>query len=135
MAQIPESLKAQFLTLYKIALVDDHFSHLEMKMLYEFARVRGVSRDNLDKVLLNTSEIDITEIYPESLEEKIEYLYNITEMIWADGVVNINERNALEKYIKSFGFLDENILNIAEYLIQSIKDRKPLYEIINELNS
>ena len=96
--QISENLKAHFLRLYQMAICDDNFSKLELKMLYRFAEERGVIAKNLDEVLL--SPVDTKNALPQTLEDKIEYLYDLVLMIWADDHVDDNERSALEKYIK-----------------------------------
>ena len=96
--QISENLKAHFLRLYQMAICDDNFSKLELKMLYRFAEERGVTAKNLDEVLL--SPVDTKNALPQTLEDKIEYLYDLVLMIWADDHVDDNERSALEKYIK-----------------------------------
>lgn len=129
--QISEKLKAHFLRLYQMAICDDNFSALELKMLYRFAEDRGITSKNLDEILLNP--INTKNTLPDLLEEKIDYLYDLTVMIWADGEVDDNERSALEKYIKIFGFVEENIPAIADYLLDSVKNEKSKTDIISEL--
>lgn len=92
--QISENLKAHFLRLYQMAICDDNFSKLELKMLYRFAEERGVIAKNLDEVLL--SPVDTKNALPQTLEDKIEYLYDLVLMIWADDHVDDNERSALK---------------------------------------
>lgn len=130
---IPTELKSHFLRLYQIALSDGDFDKLEMKMLYEFAEERGILKEDLDEVLLNPQ--DLHHLIPESVEQKIEYLCDFASMIWADEVITDDERNSLEKYIRLFGFLDENIHPLADYLLEATKKGKSKLEIINELNS
>ncbi|WP_421945501.1 hypothetical protein [Pedobacter sp.] len=131
--QIPEKLKAHFLRLYQMAICDDDFSSLELKMLYKFAEERGITPKNLDEILLNP--IDSKSNFPDLLEEKIEYLYDLTVMIWADEKIDENERITLEKYIKLFGFMEENIAAIAEYFLESVKSNKTKQTIISELQN
>ncbi|WP_343533250.1 hypothetical protein [Pedobacter sp.] len=131
--QISENLKAHFLRLYQLAICDDNFSSLELKMLYKFAEERGVTSKNLDEILLKP--IDSKNIIPQELEEKIDYLYDLTVMIWADEQIDDNERSALEKYIKLFGFVEENATAIADYFLEAIQSGKSKYEIINELQN
>lgn len=131
--QVPENLKAHFLRLYQMAVCDDSFSALELKMLYTFAEERGIIDTYLDEILLNP--IEVKNIVPDLLEEKIDYLYDLTVMIWADGQVDDNEKSALEKYIRLFGFVEENILPIAEYLLRSVQLGKTKNEIIIELQN
>ncbi len=129
---IPEVLKSHFLNLYQIALADGDFSELEMKMLYDFAAERGVPKSHLDKILI--AGHTTVNLIPKTLREKIAYLHDFTVMIWADTIVTVDERVALEKYISRFGFLDENITSLANYLIDAVKDGKTKQDIIDQLN-
>lgn len=131
--QIPENLKAHFLRLYQMAICDEDFSPLELKMLYKSAEKRGISQKNLDEILLNP--INSKNLIPENLDEKVEYLYDLTAMIWADGIVSPNEYSALQKYVLMFGFLEENVNDIVDYFIEAVKNGKTKTEIINDLNN
>lgn len=130
--QVPTIIKSHFLRLYQIALADGEFSALELKMLYEFAEERGISKEHLDDILLNP--VDASNLVPEDINEKIGFLYDFAAMIWADEIVTDDELFALKKYIKRFGFLDENIDPLAKYLIEAVKNNKTKTDIINELN-
>lgn len=131
--QITENLKAHFLRLYQMAICDDDFSALELKMLYKCAEERGISSKNLDEILLNP--INIKSLVPKTIEEKVDYLYDLTVMIWADGVVSPNEYSAMEKYVLMFGFLEENVKAIVDYLIEAVKIEKDKNEILYELKN
>jgi hypothetical protein len=131
--QITENLKAHFLRLYQMAICDDDFSTLELKMLYECAEERGISSKNLDEILLNP--INFKSLVPQTIEEKVDYLYDLTVMIWADGVVSPNEYSAMQKYVLMFGFLEENVKSIIDYFIESVKLGKNKTDIIYELKN
>jgi uncharacterized tellurite resistance protein B-like protein len=126
-------LKSHFLRLYQMALTDDNFNALELQMLYHFADERGVPKEELEKLFLNpvTHEQDI----PEDLKTRIEYLYDLTRIIWADEKITDDEMNTLRKYCKKFEFLDENIDDLANYLIDCVKKGVQKQEIINQLNA
>ncbi|NPA43971.1 MAG: TerB family tellurite resistance protein [Chlorobi bacterium] len=127
---ISTELKSHFLRLFQMAMTDDEFSPEEWKMLYQFGEERGISADELDKILLNpTGDLTI----PETVEKRIEYLYDLSRMIWADGKVTEDERRTLEKYCRKFEFLDENIPALTEYLLEAVKNGKSKNEILNEL--
>lgn len=131
MHNISEELKAHFLRLYSMAFTDDNFHHLELKMLYDFAKQRGITKETLDNLLLNPSSAEKS--VPEKLTEKITYLYQLSQMIWADGKVDDNERNTLKKYIKLFGFEDENIEELSNYFLNVVKENISLNAVLNEL--
>ncbi|PZU86525.1 MAG: hypothetical protein DI529_08460 [Chryseobacterium sp.] len=130
--QITENLKAHFLRLYQMAICDDYFSALELKMLYKCAEERGISSKNLDEILLNPINKSLV---PQTLEEKIDYLYDLTVMIWADGIISPNEYSALEKYVLMFDFLEENVTAIVDYLTEAVKIGKNKSEILHELKN
>lgn len=130
---ITENLKAHFLRLYQMAICDDDFSALELKMLYKCAEERGVSSKNLDEILLNP--INLKSLVPQTIEEKVEYLYDLTVMIWADGIVSPNEYSAMQKYVLMFGFLEENVTAIVDYLIEAVRIGKNKSEILYELKN
>ena len=126
-------LKSHFLRLYQMALTDDNFDILELQMLYHLAEERGIPREELDKLFLNpvNQEADI----PEDLNIRIEYLYDLTRIMWADGKITYDELNTLKKYCKKFEFLDENIDELSSYLIDCVQKGIDKKEIINQLNS
>jgi uncharacterized tellurite resistance protein B-like protein len=130
---ITENLKAHFLRLYQMAICDDDFSALELKMLYKCAEERGISSKNLDEILLNP--INLKSLIPKTIEEKVDYLYDLTVMIWADGIVSPNEYSVMQKYVLMFGFLEENVTAIVDYLIEAVKIGKNKSEILYELKN
>ena len=129
---ISTELKSHFLRLYQMAFLDDNFDVLEMQMLYKFAEERGLSKEQLNDILLNPSH---DSSIPESLEQRIEYLYDLAVMIWADEKVTEDEYITLKKYCKKFEFLDENITALADYLLDCAKKRLKKEDIINKINS
>lgn len=74
-------------------------------------------------------------VLPERLEIRIEYLYDLTRMIWANGRISGNEREALKKYCRKFEFLDENIEDLTDYFIDCVQKGIRKEEIINQLNA
>ena len=131
MIDISEGLKSHFLRLYSMAFTDDNFHPLELKMLYSFAEDRGVPREQLDKLLLNPIEAKAS--IPDNINDKITYLYQLSQMIWADGEVDENERSTLAKYIKMFGFKEENVNELSEYLLSAVEKGISLDHVLKEL--
>ncbi|MBZ4043255.1 tellurite resistance TerB family protein [Flavobacterium hibisci] len=126
-------LKSHFLRLYQMALSDDQFDVLELQMLYHFADERGIPKEELDKLFLNPVNTEF--IVPESLNTKIEYLYDLTRIIWADGKVTDDELNMLRKYCRKFDFVEENINDLSDYLIHCVQKNIGKEEIISQLNA
>nr|WP_294932359.1 hypothetical protein [uncultured Flavobacterium sp.] len=126
-------LKSHFLRLYQMALSDDQFNVLELQMLYHFADERGIPKEELDKLFLNPVSIEFT--VPENLNTKIEYLYDLTRIIWADEKITDDELNMLRKYCRKFDFVEENINDLSDYLIDCVQKNIGKEEIISQLNA
>ncbi len=116
-----------------MAFSDDNFDVLEMQMLYKFAEERGVKADELNDILLNPTSHEVT--IPETLEGRLDYLYDLAIMIWADEIVTVDEKNTLKKYCLKFGFLEENIEELSEFLLSRAKENVSKQELINEINN
>jgi len=115
-----------------MAFSDDNFDVLELQMLYKFAEERGVSEEELNNILLHPSH---NTSIPESLDTRIEYLFDLAVMIWADNKVTEDEENALKKYCLKFGFLETNIEELSSFLLEKAKDgtsKQELLKLINE---
>ncbi|MCD0464925.1 hypothetical protein [Flavobacterium sp. ENC] len=126
-------LKSHFLRLYQMALSDDQFDVLELQMLYHFADERGIPKEELDKLFQNPVNSEF--VIPEELTTRIEYLYDFTRIIWADGKITDDELNMLKKYCRKFNFLDENITDLSNYLIDCVQKNIQKEEIISQLNA
>lgn len=127
--KMDSKLHTHFLNIYAIALSDMSFDTTELEMLCKIGEERGVAKTELDKILINPSTATCS--LPESLEEKISYLYDYTRIIWADGVINDDEKASLIKFCQRFGFLDENIEGIATFIIDAVKEEFPLEKILS----
>ncbi|MGB6035007.1 MAG: hypothetical protein WBG42_01980 [Cryomorphaceae bacterium] len=124
-------LRGHFLRLYQMAITDGDFSTSEWKMLYEFAEIRGIEKHELDKLFLtHTGSVAI----PEKVETRLEYLYDLCRLIWADGIVTDDERTTLHKFCRKFEFEDENVTELCEYLLDAAEKKRPFHELLAELN-
>lgn len=129
---ISVELKSHFLRLYQIACADENFDILEMKLLYKFAEDRGVDTAQLNEILVNpVHRLGI----PESQDKRIEYLYDFAVMIWVDKEITEDEYNTLKKYCKKFEFLDENIVEICDFLLDCAKKYLPTYKVLELINN
>lgn len=123
-------LQAHFLNLYSMALADSAFDEKEITILYRLGEERGISKEKIDNLLLNPSASGQLHL-PETLSEKIEYLYDYAKMILADGVVQEGEIKTLEKFCSKFQFEENNIPVIAQLLIEAARNDVPKSELID----
>jgi hypothetical protein len=123
-----ESLKSHFLNLYAMALTDSQFDETEIYLLYKISEDKGIPKTEIDNLLLNPATLQFH--FPESLEERIKYLYDYAKMILADGKVDVNEMKTLEKFCLRMEFSAENTASIMELLISAAKSQVSDTELI-----
>lgn len=127
---VENSLKWHFFNMYCMALSDTDFDPKEAELLYKIGIEHGLDKKVIDEIVVTSG---LRPDIPETMEEKIAYLYDLTRMAWADGKIEDEEKMVLMKNILRFGFKEENKESILMYLIDSVKAEKSLSQIIQEL--
>lgn len=130
---LTKEAKSHFLNLYSIALSDTQIDTTELMLLYEFGKDRGIEKERIDELLLNADKVRFT--IPDDLLIKISYLYEFALMIWADEKVDEFEVNALKKFCYKFGFKEENIDLLSDFLLQEAKENKDPENVLQRVNS
>ncbi|MDI3322000.1 hypothetical protein QJ048_19570 [Pinibacter sp. MAH-24] len=116
-----------------MALSDTQVDTSELETLYKIGQEKGVDKSEIDQIILNPDKVKFS--FPDTLDEKIIYLYDFAKIILADGIVHENERATLELFCSRFGFEDANIAAITDFLIASAKSNlvaDDLLQIITE---
>jgi len=122
-------LHTHFLNLYSMALADSKFDEKEIAILYRVGEERGIPKETIDALLLSPPSSEHVHI-PDTLGEKIEYLYDYAKMILADGIVHNDEINTLQKFCAKFQFDEKNVPTIAQLLIEAAKNNISKYELV-----
>jgi len=112
-------MKGHFLNLYHMALSDAEVETSELETLYKIGEERGITKSEIDSMVLAPNTIKFSP--PETVLEKIESLYDLTRIVWADGKVDTNERRVMEMFCSKFGFQDENVSSIVQFLIEEVE--------------
>jgi hypothetical protein len=115
-----------------MALSDTDFDPREAELLYKIGLEHGIDKATINEIVVTSG---IRPVQPETLEEKISYLYDMTRMAWADGIIEDSEKRLLKKFVIRFGFHEENSDSIVAFLLESIQKRKNMRDIINDIKS
>lgn len=129
--KVDEGLKAHFLSLYQLTLSDNEVHPKELETLYQIGLEYGISKEEIQAIVLSpTQEVMIA---PNTLEEKVAYLYNLTRIANADGKIVDEEKELIGKYVIKFGFPQENASAIVDYFLDSFKQGKTINNLLEEL--
>ncbi|MBQ7853122.1 MAG: hypothetical protein IJ342_09680 [Muribaculaceae bacterium] len=126
-----EKLKSHFLSLYCMIVSDYDVSPLELEELYRIAnQYYGYTPEEINFAVLSRG----TALYiPESLDKKIQYLYDLAMIVCADGLIKPEELKLLKYYAIMFGFQQENMDEIMHFLIENAKSKIETKEVISKL--
>lgn len=127
---IDEGLKSHFLSLYCLTVSDNDVHPKELETLYQIGLEYGISKDDIQSIVMSPSTALIE---PDTLEEKVAYLYNLTRVANADGKIVQEEKDLIGKYVIKFGFPEKNADAIVEFFIESVKEGKTIEDILTEL--
>ncbi|MBD5173575.1 MAG: hypothetical protein HDT08_02940 [Bacteroidales bacterium] len=126
-----KKLKSHFLSLYCMIVADGDIAISELNELYRIARENyGLSQQEIEQAILSGGSAFYI---PDETEEKIKFLYELALIATADGVVEA-EKVLLRNYAKKFGFIEENIDDIVNILLEYAQEKKSVNEILKHLS-
>jgi hypothetical protein len=112
---IDEQVKSHFLNLYAVALTDTQIDTKELELLFEMGNERGIPKEEIQNIILRPDAFKFT--IPTETIQKMEYLFDFARMAWANGEIDDYERVALRKFCVKFGFLEEKIDELVQFLL------------------
>ena len=112
-------------TLVKLSLADGVLDENEMKIITRVARDYGLlDQDDILYIIKDYEKYSLEPTY--NYDERIEQLYNLTKIIYADGHIDKNELKILKKAIVALGFPAKNADMIYETAVGLIVDEADL---------
>ncbi len=121
-----------FTNLYLIAIADGRCDDAEINFLYELGSHKGLSKEQIDSIIGNPHKARF--IKPDTLIEAIEQLYDMGQMVCADGTIHPYEVDLCKSFSRKFDIKDDLIDEIVEHLIDEVNSRiKPLRNTESEL--
>ena len=103
--------------LLSLAKADGFVHEKEQKMLFKIGKRIGL-KDRQVKELMDSDE-KFTINVPDNFRDQMNVLYDIMQMVWADGVVEKSEITFCENLVKKFGLKKE----IVKWLLQEVFEK------------
>lgn len=130
---LTNELKSHFLNLYHLALSNSEIDVLELEMLYRIGEEHGVSPTQIQEIVLRPDMVRFS--FPETDIEKVKCLYDFARIVWADGIVHLEQRSLFYKFCSKFGFEEDNIPMIVQFLLDEAEkgtSTEELLKIVSE---
>lgn len=130
------SFKKSYLrNLISLASADGFLDDDEKILIYRIGKTRGLKEWQINELLAEDyTHFDV--FIPEGVGNRMNLLYDIMQMIYADGTVNNNEVEFIIGIVKQFKLRPEivhHLIDMFQYGSPSPKDWKEFVEYINEV--
>jgi uncharacterized tellurite resistance protein B-like protein len=119
-------------TLIKLSFADGVLDEAEMKIIERVAKNYGLhDPDDLKYIIRNYEKYSIEPTY--EYDERIEQLYYLSKIIYADGHIDKAELKILKNSIVALGFSPKKVDDLYEAAVGLIADEVDLDEFITEI--
>ncbi len=122
---------AHFANIIKLARVDFMINEQEQELLDRLAKQLRIEKQEYKNVLENPDAYPINP--PVTYDERIERLYNLTDMIFIDGEIIGDEVDLLQRIAIDLGFPNDTIEKISDKAIHLIINKYSLDEFISAI--
>jgi len=124
-----------FASIVKLALADDIITEGEEILLKRLAKRFHILDDKYKEILENPNNYPLKGFH--SYDERVEHLFDLAKMIYADDSVSIKEVSVLRKICVGLGFPLNNAEKVADeaiHLILKDSDLEDFTKAIKQLN-
>lgn len=128
-----ENLKKHFLELYQMILSDLEVHPEELELFYQLGKARGFSEQEIQKAVFSPNKFVSSESLSD--DEKITYLYNLAQIAWVDGKLDKREKEILRSASKRFGFAEEYVVGISDFLLSQAENNKSIEEVLQTIKN
>ncbi len=125
-----------FASIVKLAMADHIITEGEQQLLERLAKWLEISEEEYKKIVKNPEKHPINP--PVSYDARIERLYNLTQMIYADDEVSKDEVSVLKRVAVGLGFPQDNAEKVSDealHLVMNDNDLEDFTKAIKRVNS
>jgi hypothetical protein len=114
--------KDYFRNLIQVCKSDGIISPAELTLLHKEGKLFGLTEPEIDTLINEENYSNYNPPY--YLEEKFDHLYNVAQIIMADGVATEGERKLIRRYAIESGISDKNMELIIDILFDGVTNNE-----------
>ncbi len=118
-------------TLITLAFSDGFLDNRERDLLFMIGKKRGLSVWQVEDLIKERGEHPV--FLPKSAVNKMRLLYDLLQIIYADGIVQENEKLYLDRVVLAFGFPPNLTYNLLNLFRSGIPSKEEWREFMNQL--
>lgn len=112
--------KSRIRALVATAYSDGFFDSRELHVINTKAKDLGLSGEEILEIIRNPENESI--LLPVTVEEKIQFMYDLMRVILADGKIEDNEKEIFYKYLKELDFNFSWFDDLFNTMVESVKN-------------
>ena len=90
-----------------LAKSDGELHKDEVKLIYKLGHKYGLKDRQIERLITGKKELELN--VPETFDEKMDQLYDVMQMVYADGVVDENEITFCNEMVSNFGYPEKMV--------------------------
>lgn len=123
--------KGHFSAIVRVATADGGLSAEEKLFLDKLARQLEISKEEYDEILEDPTKYPINPPY--LYTQRLERLYDLSRMVFADHVLGQKQKNILKKFAVALGFTPGNVTYIVDKALSLLVQEVDLDTFIYEM--
>ena len=117
--------------LIQLASADGHLDDSEIQVLHEIGRQRNLKDWQIDELLNDKSNVEV--FIPESFLNKMNLLFDLMRLIYADGIVDENEIVYIRRVLSAFNLSHDIIAELITMFGKGTPSREEWHEFTDSL--
>jgi len=117
-----------FAAIVRVAMSDGVITDSEREFLDRLATNLDISETDYKVILKDYKSYPINP--PVSYDNRLERLYDLTRMVWADGVKEDAQEDLLHKFCVGLGFHAVNVRYISDKALELVKNKADIEEFM-----
>ncbi len=110
--------KSHFAAIVSLALADDHISDEEKAFIDRLAIYLEIEPDMVSQIMESPEQYKVEP--PADKNSRLERLYDLSRMVFADHIADDNEKKLLKKLAIGLGFDTDNIKKVIETALEMV---------------
>ena len=113
-------IKSHLMNLVALAKADGHMDEREMSFIVAVGKKNGMRADEVRSIMGNSSQIRL--IIPDNDSERFDQIFDLVDMMLADGIVDDTEMSFCVNMAEKLGFRKEVVSRLVRHISQGVKD-------------
>ena len=122
-----KKLKSHIMNLVALAKADGHIDEREMSFIVQVGKKNGMRAEEVRSIVGNASSINL--VIPDNDSERFDQIFDLVDMMLADGIVDDTEMEFCIDMAEKLGFRKEVVGVLVRKISQGVKDGFPREQI------